>query len=82
MKVREILCIDQKMNGFFDGDFKRRPNVSIGGASRKLTKDELLAKAQREREQRQVSIFFLQFLHTRKLYTFLYRLQGNKMQVL
>ena len=50
------------MNGFFDGDFKRRPNVSIGGiASRKLTKDELLAKAQREREQRQVkldNIFF------------------------
>ena len=49
------------MNGFFDGDFKRRPNVSIGGASRKLTKDELLAKAQREREQRQVKLetFFL-----------------------
>ena len=44
------------MNGFFDGDFKRRPNVSIGGASRKLTKDELLAKAQREREQRQVKL--------------------------
>lgn len=43
------------MNGFFDGDFRRKPNVSIGGASRKLTKDELLAKAQKEREQRQVS---------------------------
>ena len=51
------------MNGFFDGDFKRRPNVSIGGASRKLTKDELLAKAQREREQRQVKLeTFFSFL--------------------
>ena len=56
------------MNGFFDGDFKRRPNVSIGGASRKLTKDELLAKAQREREQRQVSIvFFTVFAYKKAL---------------
>ena len=42
------------MNGFFDGQFRRTPNVSMGGASKKLTKEELLAKAQREREQRQV----------------------------
>ena len=42
------------MNGFFDGDFRRKPNVSIGGASRKLNKEELLAKAQKEREERQV----------------------------
>jgi hypothetical protein len=42
------------MFGFFDGDFRRRPNVNIGGASKKLNKDELLAKAQSEREQRQV----------------------------
>lgn len=46
------------MNGFFDGDFRRKPIVSIGGASRKLNKDELLAKAQKEREQRQVSLYF------------------------
>ena len=46
---------EAKMNGFFDGEFRRKPNVSIGGASRKLNKDELLAKAQKEREQRQVS---------------------------
>ena len=51
------------MNGFFDGDFRRRPNVSIGGASRKLTKDELLAKAQKEREQRQV-IFNESFINS------------------
>ena len=44
------------MNGFFDGDFRRKPNVSIGGASRKLNKEELLAKAQKEREERQVRI--------------------------
>lgn len=43
------------MNGFFDGQFRRTPNVSMGGANKKLTKDELLAKAQKEREQRQVS---------------------------
>ena len=43
------------MNGFFDGDFRRMPNVSIGGSSRKLNKAELLAKAQKEREERQVS---------------------------
>ena len=29
--------------------------MSMGGASKKLTKEELLAKAQKEREQRQVS---------------------------
>merc|ERR1712156_896391 len=44
----------EAMNGFFDGDFRRKPNVSIGGASRKLNKEELLAKAQKEREERQV----------------------------
>ena len=64
------------MNGFFDGDFKRRPNVSIGGiASRKLTKDELLAKAQREREQRQVkldNVFFM--LKKAEIQFFLHRL--------
>ena len=52
------------MNGFFDGQFRRTPNVSMGGANKKLTKDELLAKAQKEREQRQVSRaakFFLIF---------------------
>ena len=43
------------MNGFFDGQFRRTPTVSMGGASKKLTKVELLAKAQKEREQRQVS---------------------------
>ena len=42
------------MNGFFDGDFRRKPNVSIGGANRKLNKEELLAKAQKERDEREV----------------------------
>ena len=71
------------MNGFFDGDFKRRPNVSIGGASRKLTKDELLAKAQREREQRQVRIeLFIIFCMQKSFTLFFCRLRGNRMQVL
>ena len=49
-------CLNLKtMNGFFDGQFRRTPTVSMGGASKKLTKEELLAKAQKEREQRQVS---------------------------
>ena len=44
------------MNGFFDGDFRRKPNVSIGGANRKLNKEELLAKAQKERDEREVGL--------------------------
>ena len=68
------------MNGFFDGDFRRRPNVSIGGASRKLTKDELLAKAQREREQRQVKLetFFLSYLESFAKKQFLFSLDCKR----
>lgn len=39
----------------FNGDFRRRPVVSNRGASKKETRDELLRRAQKERENREVS---------------------------
>ncbi|GIY29114.1 ubiquitin-protein ligase E3C [Caerostris extrusa] len=37
----------------FEGEFRRRPQQSLGGASRKVAREELLHKAQRERLQRE-----------------------------
>lgn len=37
----------------FEGEFRRRPQQSYGGASRKVARDELLHKAQAERHQRE-----------------------------
>lgn len=37
----------------FEGEFRRRPQQSYGGASRKVARDELLHKAQAERLQRE-----------------------------
>lgn len=37
----------------FEGEFRRRPQQSYGGASRKVARDELLHKAQSERLQRE-----------------------------
>jgi ubiquitin-protein ligase E3 C len=44
----------EKMFNNFDGDFRRRPVVSIRGASKKESKAELLERTQRERNQREV----------------------------
>lgn len=38
----------------FDGEFRRKPIVSIGGASKQLNKQEIIEKAQHERHQREV----------------------------
>ncbi|CAL1296841.1 unnamed protein product [Larinioides sclopetarius] len=37
----------------FEGEFRRRPQQSLGGASRKVAREELIHKAQRERLQRE-----------------------------
>ncbi|MEE6467267.1 hypothetical protein FKM82_007183 [Ascaphus truei] len=37
----------------FEGDFKTRPNVSLGGASRKEEKASLLHRTQEERRKRE-----------------------------
>lgn len=39
----------------FDGAHRRTPNVSIRGASKKESKEELLERAHRERTRREVS---------------------------
>ncbi|XP_076346418.1 ubiquitin-protein ligase E3C [Tachypleus tridentatus] len=39
----------------FEGDFRRRPQVSLGGASKKVPRDELLQRAAVERHQRELS---------------------------
>ena len=42
--------------GNFSGQFRRLPTVSIGGASKSESKDELIRRAQQERRQREVII--------------------------
>ena len=42
--------------GNFSGQFRRLPTVSIGGASKSESKDELIRRAQQERRQREVNI--------------------------
>lgn len=49
----------------FDGEFRRKPVVSIRGASKKESKEELLHRAQRERSQREVNLT-TSFLGTEK----------------
>jgi ubiquitin-protein ligase E3 C len=39
----------------FNGEFRRKPEVSIRGASKKETKEELLRRAQLERSKREVT---------------------------
>ena len=53
--LRQVLCEIVKMFNSFDGDFRRRPIVSIRGASKKESKAELLERAQRERSEREAS---------------------------
>ena len=43
----------------FDGDFRRKPVVSIRGASKKENKEELLQRTQKERNQREVSFVII-----------------------
>ena len=38
---------------FFNGDFRRKPGVNLGGATKKIAKDELLKQAALERQLRQ-----------------------------
>ena len=40
--------------GNFSGQFRRLPTVSIGGASKSESKEELIRRAQLERRQREV----------------------------
>ena len=56
--MREIV----KMFNSFDGDFRRRPIVSIRGASKKESKAELLERAQRERNEREASCYLLDYV--------------------
>ncbi|KAG8192273.1 hypothetical protein JTE90_002099 [Oedothorax gibbosus] len=37
----------------FEGEFRRRPQQNLGGSSRKVAREELIHKAQRERQQRE-----------------------------
>ena len=53
--LRRVVCEIVKMFNSFDGDFRRRPIVSIRGASKKESKAELLERAQRERSEREAS---------------------------
>jgi len=54
--LRYEICkkIDVKMFTNFDGAHRRTPNVSIRGASKKESKEELLERAHRERTRREV----------------------------
>lgn len=40
----------------FEGNFKRRPEQNLAGASRKETRDVLLKRAHQERQKREVRI--------------------------
>ena len=46
------------MSGFssFDGTYRRTPTVSIRGSSKSETREQLLERAQKERQKREVSI--------------------------
>jgi hypothetical protein len=44
----------QRMYKNFEGDYRRRPQQNLAGASRKDGRHELLTKAQEERRRRQV----------------------------
>ena len=43
------------MHNSFEGDFRRKPQVSIRGSSKVESKEELLIRAQQERQKREVS---------------------------
>jgi ubiquitin-protein ligase E3 C len=41
------------MFGYFDGDFRRRPQQSLGGAHKKVPRQQLLERAAQERKHRE-----------------------------
>ena len=44
-----------KMFHGFNGEFRRRPQVNIRGASKKESKEDLVKRAKEERQRREVS---------------------------
>ena len=44
--------------GNFDGQFRTRPTVSIRGATKSETREDLIRRAQEERSNREVSCWF------------------------
>ena len=51
----------------FEGEFRRRPQQNLSGASKKQERNELLQRAQNERHKREVSCWcFLYCNYTRK----------------
>lgn len=45
----------------FDGEFRRMPQQSLGGASKVEDRSELIRRAQFERQKREVGVIFLTF---------------------
>lgn len=52
----------------FEGEFRRRPQQNLSGASKKQERNELLQRAQNERQKREVSGCCFERLLDRDLY--------------
>ena len=56
--------------GNFSGQFRRLPTVSIGGASKSESKDELIRRAQLDRRQREVREVYMAGYSYKKFLSF------------